>query len=211
MTNREVKLNGSELKALLLSDEDGFPRVLRTVVQEVLEAEIKEALGPEKGDRTAERIGYRSGYYERNLVTRLACWSCGFRRIGSGGSRRNCSSATSARGRRCYRRWWKCTWKGYRRAGSRRLPKSCAATASRPRRRARRRRSWIRRCRRSSRGGLPNLTPPSLAACYERVREAGVIASQAVLMAIGVDWRAGVRCSGSNWPTEKAARAGASS
>ena len=45
MTNREVKLSRSELKALLLSDEDGFRRVLQTVVQEVLEAEMTEAVG----------------------------------------------------------------------------------------------------------------------------------------------------------------------
>jgi putative transposase len=71
MTNREVKLSRSELKALLLSDEDGFRRVLQTVVQEALEAEMTEALGAGKGERTAERIGYRSGYYERKLVTRV--------------------------------------------------------------------------------------------------------------------------------------------
>jgi putative transposase len=71
MTNREVKLSRSELKALLLSDEDGFRWVLQTVVQEVLEAEMTEALGAEKGERTAERVGYRSGYYERRLVTRV--------------------------------------------------------------------------------------------------------------------------------------------
>lgn len=71
MTKREVKLSGPELKALLLSDADGFRRVLQSVVQEVLEAEITEALEAGKGERTAERVGYRSGYYERRLVTRV--------------------------------------------------------------------------------------------------------------------------------------------
>ncbi|TIP77081.1 MAG: hypothetical protein E5X58_44665, partial [Mesorhizobium sp.] len=69
MTNREVRLSRGELKAFLLSDEDGFRKVLQTVVQEALEAEMTEAIGAEKGERTTERVGYRSGYYERKLVT----------------------------------------------------------------------------------------------------------------------------------------------
>lgn len=71
MTNREVRLSRGELKALLLSDEDGFGKALQSVVQEALEAEMTEALGAEKDERTAERVGYRSGYYERKLVTRV--------------------------------------------------------------------------------------------------------------------------------------------
>ncbi|TJU70547.1 MAG: IS256 family transposase, partial [Mesorhizobium sp.] len=71
MTNRDVRLSRGELKALLLSDEDGFRKVLQTVVQEALEAEMTEAIGAEKGERTTERVGYRSGYYERKLVTRV--------------------------------------------------------------------------------------------------------------------------------------------
>jgi putative transposase len=37
------------LNALLLSDEDGFRGALQTVVQQVLEAEMTEAVGAEKG------------------------------------------------------------------------------------------------------------------------------------------------------------------
>lgn len=57
MTNREVRLSRGELKALLLSDEDGLRKVLQTVVQEALEAEMTEAIGAEKGERTTERVG----------------------------------------------------------------------------------------------------------------------------------------------------------
>src|SRR5215475_8303253 len=71
MTKGENRLVGSELKALLLSDEGGFRQVLQTVVQEVLEAEMTEAVGAERGERTAARLSYRSGYYERKLVTRV--------------------------------------------------------------------------------------------------------------------------------------------
>jgi putative transposase len=40
-------------------------------VQEVLEAEMDEALGATKGERTGERRGYRSGHYGRKLTTRV--------------------------------------------------------------------------------------------------------------------------------------------
>src|SRR5690606_39954696 len=41
------------------------------VVETTLEAEMAAALGAEKGERTQERLGYRSGYYRRSLVTRV--------------------------------------------------------------------------------------------------------------------------------------------
>jgi transposase-like protein len=44
---------------------------VRTALQDVLEAEMTEALGTEKGERATGRMGYRSGYYGRRLVTRI--------------------------------------------------------------------------------------------------------------------------------------------
>ena len=40
-------------------------------MQEMLEAEMTDALGAEKGERSAARLGYRSGYYSRTLITRV--------------------------------------------------------------------------------------------------------------------------------------------
>ncbi len=40
-------------------------------MQEVLEAEMDEALGAAKGERTPERLGDRSGHYGRTLITRV--------------------------------------------------------------------------------------------------------------------------------------------
>jgi putative transposase len=60
MTERKVKSEGIDVKALLAGD-DAFPRtVVRAALQEVLEAEMTEALGAGKGERTAGRLGYRS-------------------------------------------------------------------------------------------------------------------------------------------------------
>ena len=45
--------------------------LVRTALQEMLEAEMTEALGAEKGERAEGRQGYRSGYYGRTLITRV--------------------------------------------------------------------------------------------------------------------------------------------
>src|SRR5918998_1791113 len=60
-----------EVKALLAEDQDFLRPLVQAVLQELLEAEMTEALGAEKGERTPERLGYRSGYYTRTLVTRV--------------------------------------------------------------------------------------------------------------------------------------------
>ena len=55
----------------LKEEDDGFRRLLEGVVQDVLEAEMDETVGAEKSERTGTRRGYRSGYYGRTLVTRV--------------------------------------------------------------------------------------------------------------------------------------------
>jgi putative transposase len=60
-----------EVKALLAEDRDFLRPLVQAVLQELLEAEMPEALGAEKGERTPLRLGHRSGYYGRTLVTRV--------------------------------------------------------------------------------------------------------------------------------------------
>lgn len=45
--------------------------MLRQTLQDVLEEEMTEALQAAKSERKAGRLGYRSGYYNRDLVTRV--------------------------------------------------------------------------------------------------------------------------------------------
>ena len=45
--------------------------MVRTVIEEFLEAEMTEAIGAPKGERVEGRSGYRSGYYPRSLITRV--------------------------------------------------------------------------------------------------------------------------------------------
>ena len=55
----------------LLTEEDALKKLMQTLLQEVLEAEMDEALRAGKGERTDSRLGYRSGHYGRTLVTRV--------------------------------------------------------------------------------------------------------------------------------------------
>jgi hypothetical protein len=70
-TKRQGKSGTIDIKALLREDEEFLRALVRTAPQEVLEAEMTEALGAEKGERAAGRQGYRSGYYGRTLITRV--------------------------------------------------------------------------------------------------------------------------------------------
>ena len=54
-----------------IKSPDGLREIVRAVMQEVLEAEMTDVLGAEKGERTAARLGYRAGYYPRTPVTRV--------------------------------------------------------------------------------------------------------------------------------------------
>jgi putative transposase len=60
-----------EVKALLAEDQDFLRPLVEAVLQELLEAKMTEVLGAERGARTPERLGYRAGYYGRTLVTRV--------------------------------------------------------------------------------------------------------------------------------------------
>ena len=58
---------GREIQSLLQADKEFVRPLVQAVLQELLEAEMTEALGAAKGERTAGRLGYQG----RNLVTRV--------------------------------------------------------------------------------------------------------------------------------------------
>ena len=61
----------SDVKRHLEEDRDFLKELLREVIEETLEQQMDETLGAQKGERTSARIGYRSGYYSRTLITRV--------------------------------------------------------------------------------------------------------------------------------------------
>ena len=71
MTRRKNTAKKLNLKEIVGEQEDLLRELVQQIVQQVLEAEMDEAIGAEKGERTADRLGYRSGYYSRSLMTRV--------------------------------------------------------------------------------------------------------------------------------------------
>jgi hypothetical protein len=71
MTKGEGKGEIVDLKGLLARDEDFVRAAVEALVQAALEAEMTEAIGAAKGERSETRVSYRSGYYSRSLITRV--------------------------------------------------------------------------------------------------------------------------------------------
>jgi putative transposase len=155
----------------------------------VLEAEMEEAPGASKGEHTPERLGYRPGYYGRTLVTRVGKLELRGPRDRAG----RFSTELFERYQRSERALVATLAEMYVQGVStrkvkaiteelcghafsassisainKRLDESLKAFAERP------------------------LQEPFayliLDARYEKVREAGIVMSQAVLIAVGIDW-----------------------
>src|SRR5271169_329833 len=189
MTDRKGKSGTIDVKALLAGDEEFLRALVRTALQEVLEVEMTEALGAEKSERTGGRLGYRSGYYRRTLVTRIGKLELRVPQDREG----RFSTELFERYQRSERALVAALAEMYVQgvltrkvkaiteelcghsfsassisAINQRLDESLKAFAERP-----------------LGEPFPYLI---LDARYEKVREGGVVSSQAVLIAIGVDW-----------------------
>lgn len=62
---------GKELLTELLSSKDGLAQLVENVLNQILEAQVSESLGAERYERVEERGGYRNGYRNRQLYTRV--------------------------------------------------------------------------------------------------------------------------------------------
>jgi putative transposase len=71
MTRRQDSAKSVNWKELMAEQEDFLRPLIQEVIQQVLEGEMDETLGAGKGERTPNRQGYRAGYYGRTLVTRV--------------------------------------------------------------------------------------------------------------------------------------------
>jgi putative transposase len=189
MANREATPARLDWKAVLTSDDDGFRALLQTVVQEVLEAEMTEALQAEKNERTAARVGYRSGHYDRKFVTRVGLLELRVPQDRSG----RFSTELFERYQRSEKALVAALAEMYVQGVSTRKVKAiteelCGHSFSA---------SAISDATARLDGALTAFAERRLEeaypylildARYERIREAGAIQSQAVLVAIGVDW-----------------------
>jgi putative transposase len=189
MTEKKGKAEGIDVKALLAGDDAFIRAVVRAALQEVLEAEMTEALSADKGERTANRLGYRSGYYGRTLITRVGKLELRVPQDRNG----RFSTELFERYQRSERALVAALAEMYVQGVSTRKVKAiteelCGYSFSA---------SSISTINKKLDENLAQFATRRLSeafpylildARYEKVREAGVIASHAVLIAIGIDW-----------------------
>jgi transposase-like protein len=189
MTRKNSKLDGNQIKALMENNEDFLRPLVKTVLQEVLEAEMSEALGANKGERTEGRLGYRSGYYGRDLITRVGKIELRVPQDRQG----HFSTEVFERYQRSEKALVAALAEMYVQGVSTRKVKAIseelcghsfsASTISELNK------GLDEELRRFARRKLEVEYPYLIIdARYERVREEGVIRSRAVLVAIGIDW-----------------------
>jgi putative transposase len=189
MTRKQDNAEKANWKEIMTEQEDFLMPLIREVLQEVMEAEMDEALGAEKGERTARRLGYRSGHYGRTLVTRVGKLELRVPQDRQGRFR----TEVFERYQRSEKALVGAMTEMYVQGVSTRKVKAIteelcghevsASTVSRLN---------VKLDEELERFAHRRLSEPYpyliLDARYEKVREDGVIASQAVMIAIGVDW-----------------------
>jgi putative transposase len=162
---------------------------VQALVQEALEAEMTEAIGASKSERTEGRLSYRSGYYGRTLVTRVGTLELRVPQDRAG----RFSTELFERYQRSEKALVSALAEMYVQGVSTRKVKAvtealCGHSFSA---------SSISQINKSLDESLKAFAERRLSeaypylildARYERIREGGVIESQAVLVAIGVDW-----------------------
>ena len=188
MTKTEAKPAIAAVNELFAKSPDGLREIVRAVMQEMLEAEMSGRVGAETGERTETRLGYRAGYYPRTLITRVGKLELRVPRDREG----RFSTELFERYQRSEKALVSALAEMYVQGVSTRKVKAiteelCGHSFSASAISAINKRldeSLAAFAKRRLDEPYPYLI---LDARYERVREGGVIMSQAVLIAIGVD------------------------
>lgn len=189
MTRRQDRAEIIDVKALLERDEDFLRSAVEALLQAVLEAEMTQAIGAEKGERSPARLAYRSGYYGRSLITRVGTLELRVPQDRQG----RFSTQLFERYQRSEKALVGALAEMYVQGVSTRKVKAiteelCGHEFSA---------SAISDINKTLDGSLKAFAERRLCedfpyvildARYERVREAGVILPQAVLVAVGIDW-----------------------
>jgi transposase-like protein len=189
MTRKSSSKSVEELKVMLSQEEDLLRPIVQIAVQEFLEAEMQEALGVGKGERSAERLGYRSGYYPRKLITRVGTLELRVPQDRQG----RFSTEIFSRYQRSEKALVAALVEMYVQGVSTRKVKAISEELCGHEFSA----STISELNTKLDGELERFARQTLEAeypylivdaRYEKVREDGVIRSRAVLVAIGIDW-----------------------
>ena len=184
---RNTKLKAVE--AVVAGDRDLMKALMKEALQEVLEGEMAEFLGAAPGERTESRNGYRAGYYGRGLVTRIGKLELRVPRDRQG----EFSTALFERYARSEKALVAALAEMYVQGVSTRKVKAITEELCGHRFSA----SAISAINKGLDEALARFAGRRLDeaypylildARYEKVREAGVIRAQAVLVAIGINW-----------------------
>ena len=188
MTVRKLKAVPSSVE-VVAKDKDLLKALVKEALEQILQTEMTDFLGAGPGERSEGRSGYRAGYYGRGLITRVGKIELRVPRDRSG----EFSTALFERFQRSEKALVSALAEMYVQGVSTRKVKaiteelcghSFSASAI----------STINKgldetltkfARRKLTDDYPYLI---LDARYEKVREEGVIQSQAVLIAIGINW-----------------------
>jgi transposase-like protein len=68
---KKVSVDVAPVKSVLMEQPDFLQPAVQEAVQAMLEVEMEECLQAGKHERSEQRVGYRSGYYRRRLITRV--------------------------------------------------------------------------------------------------------------------------------------------
>jgi transposase-like protein len=71
MAKKHATAGVTDVTSLLLETADPLRAIVQETLQQLLECEMDETLGARRGERSEDRTGYRSGYYGRAFVTRV--------------------------------------------------------------------------------------------------------------------------------------------
>jgi transposase-like protein len=188
MTTRKRNTKRSAVE-VVAGDRDLMKALMKEALQEVLEGEMTDFLGAAPSERTEGRQGYRAGYYGRNLVTRIGKLELRIPRDRSG----EFSTALFERYARSEKALVAALAEMYVQGVSTRkvtaiTEELCGHSFSASAISSINKgldQTLARFAQRQLDESYPYLI---LDARYERVREAGVIAHRAVLVAIGINW-----------------------
>lgn len=187
----QITIGKEELKELLCEGDlqDALRQVVEKTLQEILEEEMNQTLQAKKNERSSVRLGYRSGYYERKLITRIGKVELRVPQDRNG----NFSTQLFERYQRSEKALFDALCQMYVQGVSTRKVKKVteelcghgfsASSISRVTRKLDEQLEAF--ATRKLDCEFPYLI---LDARYEKVRENGVIGSQAVQIAIGIDW-----------------------
>lgn len=186
---KTVTVEPAQMKSVLMEQKDFLLPVVQEAVQAILEVEMEQCLHAGPYERTAQRVGYRSGYYGRRLITRVGTIVLRVPQDRAG----HFSTQVFEQYQRSEKALVAALAQMYVQGVSTRkvaaiteelcgheFSASAISTIT-----AR----LDAQLEQFSRRPLPEAFPYVVVdARYERVREGGVIASRAILVALGIDW-----------------------